>query len=123
MNPGFTKSYTAGGTIAYGRLVKFSADRTVVQAAAATDFIIGVCTQPGGATSGQRVDVAHGGMPEVEFGGTVNRGDFVTSDADGKAVASAPSAGVNNRVAGFPVATQASGDIAPLVLDFGFKQG
>jgi len=123
MNPGFTKNYMAGGTIAYGRLVKFSADRTVVQAAAATDLIVGVCQQPGGAASGERVDICHSGMPEVEFGGTVNRGDVVTADADGKAVAAAPAGGTNNRIAGFPVATQASGDIAPIVMALGFKQG
>jgi hypothetical protein len=118
------RSFTAGGTINPRRLVKFgSNDREVVQAAAATDLIVGVCVSPEVRSAGDRVDVALGGIADVDMGGTVARGTKVTSDANGKGVAAAPSAGTNNHVVGFAMVTTASGDIAEVVISQSVNQG
>jgi len=124
MNPTLIKNFVAGAAIAAFRIVKFdSSDGTVIQAAAATDASIGVCAQPGGAASADRCDVAVQGLAEVEFGGNVTRGGPVTADADGKAVAAAPAQGVNNRVIGYALKSQASGDIGSILLAPSVMQG
>lgn len=123
MNIDKVKTFIAGGTIAEKTMVKFSADDTVVAAAAATDLIIGVCVQPGGATSGQRVDVQMGDIAEVKMGGTVARGALVTTDASGQGVAAAPSAGVNNYTIGRAMRSAVSGDIADVLIVPGIMQG
>lgn len=118
------KNYIADGAIAHRRLVRFSsADGRVVQAAAATDAIIGVADCPGGAVAGERVDVVRSGLAEVEFGGAVTRGGLVTADAAGKAVAVAPAAGANVRTIGVAEETSASGDLAPVLILAGSHQG
>lgn len=118
------KNFKAGGAISQNRFVKMgSNDGEVVQAAAATDSIVGVCIQPGGVASADRVDVMVLGIAEVDFGGTVTRGGLVTSDASGKAVAAAPAAGTNNRIGGFAVNSQVSGDTGDVVLSLGSFQG
>jgi hypothetical protein len=82
----FTKSFLAGGTIVANQIVKFgSADDTVVAAAAATDLALGVSLNA--AASGERVEVQLLGIAEVKAGGTIARGDYVVSDANGDAVA------------------------------------
>jgi len=123
-NLGLTKNLKATGAIAERRFVKFgSNDGEVVQAAAATDSIIGVCVQPGGAASGDRCDVQLGGIAEVEFGGSVTRGGPVTSDGSGKAVAAAPAQGVNNRLGGIAMNSQASADFGDVLLAPSVMQG
>lgn len=119
---GLTKSYAAGGAIGANLIVKFSADYTVVVAGAATDLLIGVTTEID-AASGERVDIIHGGIADVKAGGTISRGALVTSDAAGKAVAAAPSAGVNNYVIGRALIAAADGDIVPVLLTPGIMQG
>lgn len=104
------KTMNAGGVIAHRRFVKYSADGVVVQAAAATDAIIGVSDCPGGVASGARVDIVLFGMTEIEYGGAVTRGGWITSDASGKAVAAAPAAGANASTGGRAPVTTASGD-------------
>ena len=84
---GIVKSYKAGGAVSQYRIVKFGTDdKTVIQATATGDAQIGVCCQPGGSTTGQRVDITRTGIEEVEYGGNVTRGDLLTSDAQGRAV-------------------------------------
>jgi hypothetical protein len=73
--------------------------------------------------SGERTDIVHTGIADVEFGGTVTRGGPVTSDANGRAVAAAPAAGSNVRIIGFAVNSQVSGDIGPVLLEPGLMQG
>lgn len=117
------RNYTAGGAIAAFRIVKCgSNDGEVVQAAAATDFLMGVCESVGPA-SGERCDIVKAGVADVEFGGTVTRGGPVTSDANGKAVAAAPGAGTNNRIIGFAEVSAVSGDIASILIAPGLMQG
>ena len=121
---GLTKPYTAGGTIAARRIVKFgSADGVVVQAAAATDLLIGVSTDLGSA-SGERQDVfMAGNIVEVDFGGTITRGSPVTADASGKAVAAAPATGANVNCIGFAEVSGVSGDVGTVIIQPFTMQG
>lgn len=128
MLKGLTRPFNAEGTIVSNSFVKFgSDDDTVVQAAAATDSIIGAVNMvapPGSsAASGARLDVEVTGIVDIKLGGTVTRGGFVTSDASGLGVAAAPSAGTNNRIAGIAQASGVSGDIIPVLLTLGSVQG
>lgn len=108
------KSYTAGGAIPNRRFVKWgSADGQVVLATAATDAVIGVSDHPGGAASGERVDIVRLGFTEIELGGTVTRGGFITTNASGQAVAAAPAAGAVNSVVGRMDVSGVSGDVVP----------
>lgn len=117
------KNYVAEAAIAAYRIVKFgAADGQVLQAAAATDSLMGVMESVGPAL-GERCDAVKSGIADVEFGGTVARGAAVTSDANGKAVAAAPSAGSNVRIIGFAEVSAVSGDIAPILIAPGVMQG
>ncbi|MBF8271561.1 MAG: DUF2190 protein [Magnetococcales bacterium] len=123
MNPILTKAFTAGATVNPWRVVKFdSADGTVIQAAAATDALLGVANNLG-AAAGNRVDVCLSGIAEVEFGGAVTRGALLTSDANGKAVAAAPAAGANNRAIGVAMVSGVSGDIGTVLINPSQTQG
>ncbi|MFO1038141.1 MAG: DUF2190 family protein [Geminicoccaceae bacterium] len=118
-----TKSFVAGGAITKRRIVKLgSNDGEVLQASAATDLLVGVSTEVD-AASGARCDVHLGGIVEVEAGASITRGTKVTADANGKAVAAAPSAGTNNEIIGIAMVTAASGDIIPVLLAQSTKQG
>lgn len=111
-NEGLIKNYTAGAAIAAARIVKWdTSDYQVVQAAAASDLLIGVCGMVAPA-SGERVDVIRSGIANLEFGGTVARGAQVTADANGKGVAAA----TGNRVIGIAEISAVSGDIAPVFI-------
>lgn len=118
-----SKNYTAGGAVSAFRIVKMgSNDGEVVQAAAATDLLMGVCGAIAPA-SGERVDIYKDGVYPVEFGGTVTRGQPVTADASGKAVVAAPSAGSNVRIIGFAEVSAVSGDVADVWIAPGIMQG
>ncbi|MBS7541490.1 DUF2190 family protein [Ancylobacter lacus] len=118
------KTFIAGGAIGHRRYVKFgAADGTVLQAAAATDAVIGVTDCPGGVATGDRVDVVLLGVTDVEFGGTVARGGLLVSDASGKAVAAAPASGANVFVGGRALVSAVSGDIVPAFVNPGQIQG
>lgn len=122
-NQVLAKNYTAGGAISAFRIVKMgSNDGEVVQAAAATDLLMGVTGELGPA-SGERVDIIKAGIARIEFGGNVTRGNPLTADASGKAVAAAPGAGTNNRIIGFAEVSGVSGDIADVFLAPGVMQG
>ena len=117
------RNNTAEGAIAAYRIVKpGAADGGVLQAAAATDFLMGVCESVGPA-SGERCDIVKAGIADVEFGGAVTRGGPVTADASGKGVAPAPAAGSNVRIIGFAEVSAVSGDIAPVLIAPGVMQG
>jgi hypothetical protein len=121
-NRDLVKAYTVGASaVGKRRIVKFSGSRTVVQAAAATDLLIGVADYAG--AIGGRVDVVRSGIAEVEFGGAVTRGAKVTSDANGKAVAAAPAAGANVQVLGVAEDTYAAGDFGEVFIAPSVMQG
>lgn len=122
-NQVLAKNYTAGGAIPPFRIIKMgSNDGEVVQAAAATDLLMGVTGELGPA-SGERVDIIKVGIARIEFGGNVTRGNPLTADASGKAIAAAPGAGTNNRIIGFAEVSGVSGDIGDVFLAPGVMQG
>jgi hypothetical protein len=88
-NEGLVKSYTASATINPRRVIKFgSGDRIAAQASANTDRFAGVAVLPVGTTcaSGEPFDVAKSGIVDIDYGGTITRGDRLTCDSDGKAI-------------------------------------
>lgn len=118
------KNFVAGADIEPYRIVKFdSADGKVIKAAAATDKVLGVSQQTITAPSGQRVDVVMAGIAEVKAGGTITRGDLLTSDASGQAVTAAPAAGSNNRIIGVALVSAVSGDVFPVMISQCSLQG
>jgi len=117
------KNYTAGAAIAKYRIVTFSADGTVIQGASEANSLIGVVDIPNDAVLGERVDVVRDGMTLVEFGGTVTRGDLLTTDSVGRAITSAPAAGVNQRTVGVAETSNVIGDIAYAFIGVGSVQG
>lgn len=119
--PGLIKAHKAAGAVAPRRLVALNASGNVVQASATADAIIGVSEL--GADAGKTCDVIHSHIADIEFGGAVNPGDFVTADAEGKAVAAAPAAGVNARVGGIAILDAVAGDIRPVLLNLTQIQG
>lgn len=117
-NQVFIKNFTAESAISQYRVVKFgSSDSQIAQASApATDVLLGVCIQPGGAVAGERCDVAMSEAAEVEYGGTVTRGDLLTTDASGRAVKAAPAAGVINNIIGIAAEDGIVGQIGSVML-------
>lgn len=110
-NEGLAKTLIAGAAIAAHRIVTFDSDPdTVVQASAATDSLIGV-SDLGADAASERVDVIVDGIALVEYGDTVNAGDLLTTDSDGKAVAAEPASGATARVIGVAMVGGVSGDI------------
>lgn len=102
--------YTAGATVNAYRIVKFdSSDTTVIQGAAATDTTIGINQSPQAALVGQPVMVAFQGVGLVELGGTVVRGDLLSTDTVGRAVASL--AAPTDRVIGVALQSGGSGTV------------
>jgi hypothetical protein len=117
-NEGLSKTLFAAAAIAARRIVKFDAtDTTAVQAAAATDKLIGV-SDLGGA-SGEPFDVIVDGIALVEYGGNVALGDLLTANADGKAVVAAPAATASARVIGVAMVSGVAGDIGSVKISQG----
>ena len=115
---GLITNYNAGAKVEPYRIVKHgSGDRVVVQAAAAADAMIGVSDQLGANAAGDPMDVIHSGMAEIEFGGNVTRGQPLTSDADGKAIAATVD---GCRTIGFAEVSGVSGDIGSVLIAPGF---
>lgn len=123
MNYLLSKAFTAEAAIAANRIFKFgAADGGALQGAAATDRLVGV-TDTIAIASGERFDGVLNGIADVKLGGTVVRGDPITSDATGQGVVAAPGAGVNNRIIGFAMKSGVAGDIIEVALEPGFMQG
>lgn len=95
-DPAPVRTYKAEGAIPAYHVVKFgTADDTVVVGAAGANDIIGV-TGRDAAAAGERVDVVRYGFAPVKLGQDVDRGDRLTSAADGRARI----AGASQRVIG-----------------------
>lgn len=122
-NPTLIKNYTSPAAASPYRIAKPGAnDGEVAQAAAATDYLMGVYESLPVA-AGERCDIVKAGIADVEYGGTVTRGKPITSDANGKAVEAAPAAGSNVRIIGFAEVSAVSGDIGPALIAPGLMQG
>ncbi len=133
LNRGLVKQFRAGATIAPYRIVMFSAEDTVIQATAPTDMSIGIASNVGydstvTAISNNRypqalIDIQLDGGALVTFGGTITRGQLLTSDSTGRAVAAAPGAGVNNRIIGIAMDSGVVGDIGSVLVRGASLQG
>jgi len=115
---GLEKSVKCTAALATAYLIaKFGADDdTLSQATASTEEIVGVFQHTTSAV-GDEVRVMLDGISRVVLGGTVARGNYLTSDANGKAVAAAPGAGVNAYVIGQALASGVAGDIIPVHIE------
>lgn len=103
----FIKACYAGAAILPFRIVKHgAADAFAIQGADAGDAIFGVSDSLGAAAANDPVDVIRGGIAEVTYGGTVTRGDPLTSDAQGRAIKAA----TGNRIIGFAEVSGVVGD-------------
>lgn len=115
-NNGLTKSYTAEAAISANRFVKpGAADYGLLMSAAATDKIIGITTEIDTLIT-ERVDVIHAGIADLKLGGTVVRGDLLTSDATGQGIATVT---IGNRYGAIAIISGVSGDIIPVIAQFG----
>lgn len=86
---GLIQTKYAGGAVANRRIVVFgSADNTAIQATASTNKFLGVSDLPLGASAatGEPFDVIRCDIAEVDYGGTITRGDRLTADSNGKAI-------------------------------------
>jgi len=87
--PTFIRSHRATAIVAAYRIVKYS-EPTVSNAIATAsdnlDPLVGTTGKLGG-PSGAMVDVTRAGLGSVQIGGTIKAGDYLTSDANGKAIA------------------------------------
>ncbi len=125
-NTDLIKAFFAGAAISPARLVKFDADdRTVIQGAAAADFVFGVSDSSPipAAASGERVDVVISGIAPVTYGGTVTRGQLLMSDSTGRAITATAAAGTNVRTAGVAMVSGVVGDVGAISLSPGSFQG
>jgi hypothetical protein len=117
------KQYIAETAVGGNLCVKSgSTDDFVGPGTAATDFLMGVSGNVPG-SAGERIDIAKEGIADVLYGGTITRGQPLTSDASGRAVAAAPAAGSNNRIIGFAEVSGVLGDIGSVLLSPGMIQG
>jgi hypothetical protein len=103
--PSLVLNYTSGAAVAANRIVKMASDTTVIQGAAAADSLIGVNTE-------LSLDIAMGGVAEIEAGGSITRGALVTSDTVGRAV----TASEDNRVIGVALKSASTSGIIPVLL-------
>lgn len=124
MNVILEKNYVAEAAIIGCRIVKFgAADGQVVQAAAATDLLMGVASRDYDAAIGERIDIMTHGIASVRLGGNVTRGQKLTADADGKAVAAAPAQGVNNQIIGIALVSGVADDVIDMRIAPSVMQG
>lgn len=121
---GLEKSVKCTAAIATAFLIaKFGADDdTLSQATASTESLVGVF-QHTTSGAGEEIRVMLDGISKVKLGGSVTRGDRLTSDANGKAVAVGATAGTNYNSIGTALASGSSDDIIPVLLNFNRPQG
>jgi hypothetical protein len=119
-----TKSLEATTAIPARRFVKYgAADGTGVPAVSGAAFIAGVSSELDTAV-GERASVfMNGNIADIVYGGNVTRGDPLTADAEGRAVAAAPAAGANVFCGGFAEVSGVLGDIGSVAVSPFIMQG
>lgn len=90
-------------------------DDTFSQATASTEDLVGVF-QHTTTVAGEEVRLMLTGITRVKLGGTVTRGNKLTSDANGKAVAIGAVAGTNYNSIGIAMASGVADDIIPMLI-------
>lgn len=117
----FIHTFDAGsGGVRPNRIVKLDSAGTVVEAAAGTDKLLGVAldyqkADRSAIAQGNRVDVAEDGVVEVEAGGALSVGDFITSDANGRATATTTTGDLALGIA--QNATSGAGELVSVKID------
>ncbi len=126
---GLTLAYKAQAEIYPNRIVKLgSSDETILHAAGPNDALWGVSKVPQGGiyphgtnpalqpvTFGNHVDVVLSNLPDIEYGMDLERGDWITSDAQGRAI----KAVTGNQVLGRAAVTGKAGVIGNILIDRG----
>jgi hypothetical protein len=110
--PSLVLNYTSGAAVGANRIVKLASDTTVIQGATTSDGLIGVNNELAATASGQSLDIVMGGVAEVEAGGSITRGDLISSDTIGRAV----TATEDNRIIGVALKSASTSDIIPVLL-------
>ena len=117
------KSLVAQSAVAAFLIIKpGTADMTVVPAAAATDLLLGTADSLNKDT-GEMVDLDLRPIAEVKLGGSITRGQPITSNAAGKGVVAAPAAGSNVRISGLAAKNGSADDVIPYFRAPGVMQG
>ncbi len=114
MHNSYFKTFKAEGAIGAYCIAKAGSipGTNIVGATAPTDKLIGpIDNIP--AITGDDVDVNLMGQHSVKLGGTVAFMDPLTSDANSKAVVSAPGAGVTHVIIGYAMKAGVADDIIP----------
>ena len=113
----------AGGAVGARRIVMPHSTAGQFVVATASGKFFGVCFQPGGAASGERMEIAVWGLVEGGAGGPIAGGGPVTSGARGGGLLAAPGGGGNARVLGFAHEAAVAGDIFRVLLSPHTMQG
>lgn len=113
----FIKACYAGAAVLPYRIVKHgAADAFALQAAGATDLSFGVSDGLGQTDANEPLDVIRGGVAEVIYGGTVTRGNPLTSDATGRAVVATVA---GSRLIGYAEVSGVVGDRGSVLIALG----
>lgn len=121
--PNQIRNKVAEAAVTKYRILKHgAADDQVLHADGVSAKLAGISTEID-TDINDRCDVIKGGIAEVEYGGTVARGDDLTSDGTGRAIAAAPAVGVNNNIIGQSEVSGVVGDIGSVNISISVKQG
>jgi len=117
------KNYEAeGGIEGYHFGKPGSSDQKIAKTSSSTDLITGITTELD-AVNGEPVDLVHDGVHQLKLGGTVTRGQKLTSDANGRGIAAVPANDTNISVGAVALASGVDGDIIPVIITIGQVQG
>ncbi|AQZ95557.1 DUF2190 domain-containing protein [Halopseudomonas phragmitis] len=118
--PGLITPFTAIGAIgAYLIAAHGATDGAAVQADDGATMMLGVTTDIPTADGGT-ADVVRNGLASVTYGGNVTRGNPLTADANGRAVAVALPAAADTFIVGFAEVSGVEGDIGSALVAPGF---
>lgn len=107
------KSFQAESAIPGNRIVTLGvAAASVALASAVSETLIGVSHNLD-AADGTQADVVMAGTPMVKAGAAINKGTYVTTDANGQAIA--VSAGTDRSI-GIALEGASTGDLIPVLL-------
>ena len=114
-----TRSWPAGAVVRGNRIVALATNAdTIAETTGPTQAAIGVSDAMGATVAGQMCDVHLVGAVEVVAGGNIARGDWLISDAQGRAVPlPAPAVAAQTReVVGRALGAAAEGDLLFVLL-------
>lgn len=121
---GLQKGYTAALAIPAFTIMKFgAADGVVTPATDGSAYLVGVQAELDCAQGDRASATMIGNIEDVRFGGNVTRGQPLTADAQGRAVAAAPAAGANVYCIGFAEVSGVLGDIGSVIIHPFILQG